>query len=294
MPKLKISHSTVYSYAVPVRFHEHRLMFRPRDSHDLRLINTNLTISPPGQVRWKHDVFGNSIALVTITDEANELVLNSEIELEHFGLSNGQFPIDPMAQNYPFQYPSEELPDLMPCIQRRYQGENQTLRNWVKQFYSGQPINTQDLLIKMTHEIKQQLTYRRREEAGTLTPEETLTSGGGTCRDYAMLMIEAARQLGLAARFVSGYLYDAAADVSPDGLVGGAATHAWVQVYVPGAGWIEFDPTNGIIGGENLIRIAVARDPSQAIPVRGSFEGPADAFQNMAVDVQVTKIGDAD
>jgi Transglutaminase-like enzymes, putative cysteine proteases len=289
MPRLHITHRTTYSYAQPVTFGEHRLMFRPRDSHDLRLLDTRLTLSPPGQVRWMHDVFGNSIAIVTLQQQASELLIESAIELEHFGISEMEFPIDPAAQTYPFQYPPEELPDLMPCIERRYIDGNDAVRAWLKQFYDNQPVDTQELLINITHAIKQQFTYRRRDEMGTLPPDETLASGGGTCRDYALLMIEALRTLGFAARFVSGYLYDAAADVAPNGLVGGAATHAWVQVYVPGAGWIEFDPTNGIIGGENLIRIAVARDPMQAIPVKGTFEGMTGAYLGMTVDVQVTR-----
>jgi transglutaminase-like putative cysteine protease len=141
----------------------------------------------------------------------------------------------------------------------------------------------------MTRAIKEQFTYQARWEFGTQTPEETIRLNSGTCRDYALLMVEALRTLGLASRFVTGYLYDAVADNAPEGLTGGAATHAWVQVYVPGAGWTEFDPTNGIIGGENLIRVGVTRDPAQAIPLQGSFEG-AGATSTMNVDVQVTQV----
>lgn len=177
---------------------------------------------------------------------------------------------------------------------RRYPDTDKSLEQWVKQFYADRPVGTLKLLTTMTHAIKAQFSYRPREQMGTQMPAETIASGSGTCRDYALLMIEALRTLGLAARFVSGYLYDAAADVSPNGMVGGAATHAWVQVYIPGGGWMEFDPTNGIIGGENLIRVAVTRSPSQSIPVRGTFAGPSNAFIGMAVDVQVTQAeGDA-
>lgn len=289
MTTLRVSHSTVYRYASPVRFGEHRMMFRPRDSHDLDLLDATLTLSPPGEVRWVHDVFGNSIAYATFADEAAELRIESVILLQHFPYTAPSFEIATAAEVYPFQYHPDELQDLMPSIMRRFPDANKKLEQWVKGFYSDTPVGTLKLLSGMTLAIKQQFTYQAREIVGTQTPEETLTSGQGTCRDYALLMIEAVRTLGLAARFVSGYLYDAAAEVSPNGMVGGAATHAWVQVYVPGAGWMEFDPTNGIIGGENLIRIAVARSPSQAIPVQGSFEGPANAFLGMEVDVQVTK-----
>jgi transglutaminase-like putative cysteine protease len=290
MKTLQIRHVTVYRYNRPVRFGIHRLMFRPRDSHDMRLLDTRLTISPPARVRWVHDVFGNSIAFATINSEADELRFASEILLEHFAYNAPEFPIDEMAETYPFQYPPDELPDLMPSIERRFPDPDGALGQWIKQFYDGTPVRTQDLLVSMTLAIKKDLTYRARAHGGIQTPVQTLSLGEGTCRDYAVLMIEALRTLGLAARFVSGYLYDAAADVSPTGLVGGAATHAWTQVYVPGAGWMEFDPTNGMIGGENLIRVAVARDPAQAVPLQGSYQGPKEAFVSMDVDVQVNQV----
>jgi len=288
MKSLTVRHITTYMYTEPVQFGEHRLMFRPRDSHDMRLLSTSLTISPPAQVRWLHDVFGNSIAIATFAEAASELSFTSEIVLEHFGITKTDFPLDHQAETYPFVYDPDELPDLMPSIERRYPDPERRLEDWVKQFYSGEPVATQDMLVRMTQAIKEQFAYQPRYRFGTQTPLETLSSGSGTCRDYALLMMEATRTLGLGARFVTGYLYDAAADATPGGLVGGAATHAWVQVYLPGVGWAEFDPTNGIIGGENLIRVAVARDPLQAVPLQGSFQGPSNAFIDMTVDVQVT------
>ena len=288
MKSLCVQHKTVYRYAQPVRFGEHRLMFRPRDSHDMRLLDTRLTISPRAKVRWLHDVFGNSIAIATFNETAEELRFESEIMLEHYGLSESDFPLDKNAETYPFQYPAHELPDLVPSIDRRYPDPERRLDDWVRAFYSGTPVRTQDLLTSITHAIRQQLVYQPRDQFGTQSPAQTLTSGTGTCRDYALLMMEALRTLGLAARFVTGYLFDLAADMSPTGLVGGASTHAWVQVYLPGAGWTEFDPTNGIIGGENLIRVGVTRDPFQAAPLKGSFEGPTNSYLGMTVDIQVT------
>ncbi|MDZ3838063.1 MAG: transglutaminase family protein [Rhodospirillales bacterium] len=293
MKTIRVTHTTVYRYSCPVRFGEHRMMFRPRDSHDMDLIDTKMVISPPAEVRWVHDVFGNSIAYASFADEADQLRFESEILLQHFPYTAPAFQIDPAAEVYPFQYPADDMPDLMPSIMRRYPDADKALEQWVKQFYEGTPVGTLKLLSAMTHAIKAQFSYRAREQMGTQMPAETIASGSGTCRDYALLMIEALRTLGFASRFVSGYLYDAAADVSPNGMVGGAATHAWVQVYVPGAGWMEFDPTNGIIGGENLIRIAVTRSPSQSIPVQGTFAGPSNAFIGMDVDVQVVQAEEA-
>lgn len=177
----------------------------------------------------------------------------------------------------------------MPSIQRRYPDPDGMLEVWVKTFYSGAPVGTQDLLISITHAIREQLVYQPRDEFGTQPPAKTLAYGTGTCRDFALLMIEALRTLCLGARFVTGYLYDMAADTSLGSLVGGAATHAWVQAYLPGAGWTEFDPTNGIVGGENLIRIGVACDPVQAVPLQGRFEGPSNSFLGMTVEVHVTQ-----
>jgi transglutaminase-like putative cysteine protease len=288
MKQLTVRHVTVYTYAEPVTFGEHRLMFRPRDSHDMRLLETKLTISPPAQVRWLHDVFGNSIAIASFSEQAAELRLESEIKLEHFGVSEAEFPVDATAETYPFVYPPQELPDLLPSMERRYADPEGRLDQWVKTYYAGQSVNTSEMLTAMTRDIKQQLIYQPRDLFGTKAPAETLASGTGTCRDYALLMIEAARTLGLGARFVSGYLYDdAVADANGNALVGGGATHAWVQIYLPGAGWTEFDPTNGVVGGENLIRVAVTRDPLQAVPLQGSFEGRTNAFLGMTVDVQV-------
>ena len=290
MKSLAVHHTTAYSYAQPVSFGEHRLMFRPRDSHDMRLLETHLTISPPAKVRWLHDVFGNSVAIATFCDLAEEVRFESDIRLEHYGVPETDFPLDATAETYPFQYAADELPDLMPSIERRYPDAEGKLDAWVKTFYSGTPVGTPELLIGITHAIREQLVYQPRDEFGTQPPAETLASGAGTCRDYALLMIEALRTLGLGARFVTGYLYDMTADATSEGLVGGAATHAWVQAYLPGAGWTEFDPTNGIVGGENLIRVGVARDPVQAVPLQGRFDGPANCFRGMTVNVHVTRI----
>ena len=151
------------------------------------------------------------------------------------------------------------------------------------------PTPTFNILSGMTHGIREAFTYRKRHEQGTQHPLDTLQTGSGTCRDYALFMIEALRRLGIAARFVSGYLF-----IPGDrahGYVGGGSTHAWVQVYLPSAGWIEFDPTNGIVGTRDLIRVAVARDPRQAIPLHGTYLGPADAFVGM-VGINVVSVGD--
>ena len=269
-------------------FGEHRAIFRPRDSHDLRLLEAELVLSPPGEVRWIHDVFSNSIALIFFDEAADELRFESRIEIEHYGLHEPDFPIRAHAATYPFRYDNDQVVDLLPTLQCHYPDPEGALSGWARQFVDPQGIDTQELLASITRAIKEQFRYEERVLHGTQTPTETLAQGSGSCRDFALLMIEAVRSLGLAARFVTGYLYDPALDDAGPGLTGAGSTHAWVQVYLPGAGWVEFDPTNGLIGGANLIRVAVARDPRQAVPLRGTYEGAPEDFIEMEVEVVVT------
>lgn len=307
MQTLEVHHSTVYRYARPVRFGDHRLMFRPRDSHDLRLLETGLVIAPkPAKVRWLHDVFGNSIAVASFDTEAEELRFESHIRLNHYPLDGPQFEIEDYAATYPFSYSAEEIPDLARNAQRHYPDPDHLVDDWAKRFVvtAGGPPDTRAMLAAMTLAIKESFTYASRHAEGTQTPVETLTGGTGSCRDFALFMMEAARSLGFAARFVSGYLYDPAADAAArkdeakagggkkdaTPVVGAGATHAWVQIYLPGAGWVEFDPTNGIVGGKSLIRVAVARDPAQACPLSGAWYGDAADYLGMTVDVRVTEV----
>lgn len=289
MNRFRIEHTTIHRYANPVTFGEHRLMFRPRDSHDLRLLSTSLEVSPKPDVRWVHDVFGNSIAILTFRDSADLLSIRSTIRLEHYGLDHPEFPLEGYAQNYPFSYSAQEMPDLSRSIERQYPDPDHQIDAWARKFlWLAVATPTQTLLEDMTAAIKAEFSYRPRYEPGVQPPAETLATRSGTCRDYALFMMEAARALGFAARFVSGYLYDPAADHSGAAMQGSGATHAWVQIYLPGAGWVEFDPTNGLIGGANLIRVGVARDPSQAIPFAGTFIGlPGDCIDE-EVTVTVT------
>lgn len=286
--RLTVKHTTIYRYARPVTFNEHRLMFRPRDSHDLRLLSTGLNISPPAQVRWLHDVFSNSIAVATFSQAADTLHLESTFTADHYGIEEASFPIEPYARSVPFSYSQDEIPDLGRTIERHYPDPDHKVDAWVRRFLSPDGwTETDALLINITKSIKQAFAYQARDY-GTQSPVETLDRMAGTCRDFALLMMEAVRSLGMAARFVSGYLYDPAMDGAGQGIVGAGATHAWVQVYLPGSGWVEFDPTNGLVGGPNLIRVAVARDPRQAIPAQGSFVGSTGDFLGMSVDVAVT------
>jgi transglutaminase-like putative cysteine protease len=285
MKLLTVRHATTYRYDAPVTFGQHRLMLRPRDSHDLRLVGAELALSPPGKLRWLHDVFGNSVALVDFEEPAAELSIVSTLAIERYALARLDFPIAAEAENYPFMHSADDRSDLGRLRERHYPDPRGLVDLWAKQFILETPANTFNLLATMNAAIRGSFDYRAREEEGTQAPVETLETKSGTCRDYALLFIEAARALGFGARFVSGYLYDPALD-GGDAMQGAGATHAWAEVYLPGAGWVEFDPTNGLIAGENLIRVAVTRDPAQAVPIGGSFSG-AGKFVGMEIDVTV-------
>ena len=290
MATISVVHKTVYNYAKPVKLGEHRLMCRPRDSHDLRLLETGLTISPPARVRWLHDAFGNSIAVASFDEaEATELLFESSFKAEHYPAEAAQIEVEPYASSYPFHYSFEDVPDLSRCIERQYPDPQRQVDQWARGFVGdSRTCDTMELLIAINQAIKEQFSYARREEMGTQEPLRTLELKTGSCRDFALFMMEAVRSLGFAARFVSGYLYDEALIGAESGVVGGGATHAWVQVFLPGAGWIEFDPTNALVGGKNLIRVAVARDAAQAAPLTGSFTGAPADFLGMKVEVEVT------
>ncbi len=288
MRKLEIVHRTRYEYSEPITLGDHRLMFRPRDSHDLRLLHTGLAIEPAAQVRWIHDPFGNSIAIASFEGPTQALELTSTIQLEHFAAPPELSPIEEYARTLPFSYLAEEAPDLLRYVERHYPDPNAEVSTWTKQFLEGEGgTDTFATLTRLCKGIQETLKYAMRFEIGTQPPATTLESGGGTCRDYALLMMEGVRSLGIAARFITGYLYDPALDAAPGEEVAHAYPHAWLEVYLPGAGWVEFDPTNGIIGSERLIRVGVGRDPEQAMPIKGTFTGSADVVVTAAVDVQV-------
>jgi len=287
MPLLKLSHVTTYTYGKPVSFGEHKIMVRPRESYDQHLIDAELHIDPaPSDLRWLQDVFGNSVAIATFDRRARSLVIDSRVLVQHSPAEVEHLDIEEYARLYPFTYSSEEMPDLLRSIERQHLDPLRLIDSWARRFVNGSgPTETLAMLSEMTATIRREFTYVPRPEKGTQSPIETLTSRRGTCRDYAMLMIEAVRALGFAARFVSGYLYS---PTERDQRTGGGNTHAWVRVYLPGSGWVEFDPTNGIVGSRGLIRVAVARDIYQAVPISGTWSGFPGSFMDMTVAVNIS------
>ena len=304
MIRYDITHTTVYRYRTPVSFGEHRVMFRPRDSHDLRVLATDLEVSPMAHVRLIQDPHSNSVALVQPLVSATELRIVCTFTIEHAQTSNLELPLSPEAELFPFAYSVQDRFDLEQYLRPHYDDPDGLLTAWTRKFIrSDGPTRVRDLLVQMNQAIRDQFRYVSRDEEGTQTPLRTLALGSGTCRDFALLMMEAARHIGIATRFVSGYLYDpaldqgndtdSASDDKADSTVGAGSTHAWMQAYLPGAGWLPFDPTNNLIGGSQLIRVGVARDPSQAAPVSGSWYGAADAYLGMQATVVVKRQTDS-
>ena len=287
MPIFNVHHVTTYHYRQPVGFGEHRLMLRPRDGHDQRLLDFEVTITPrPESLRWSRDALGNSVGRARFSSRASELRFESFARVEHFPSGAGCFGVAENGRTLPVAFAPDELPDLAAYMERR--PADPAVEAWARSFLrSDRASLTVEWLTAITQGIREGFAYVRRTERGIQDPALTLQNKSGTCRDFAVLMIDAARALGLPARFCSGYLYVPARDRQD--IRGGGATHAWAQVYLPGAGWVDFDPTNAIIGNVGLIRAAVTRRPEAAIPLSGSFIGFRSDDLGMNVTVKVTR-----
>jgi transglutaminase-like putative cysteine protease len=286
MTVFTVHHTTTYRYKKPIKPGVHQLMFRPRDSFDQRLLDCSLKVTPePAEIRWIHDVFGNCVTLIDFDCACETLEFETIIRLDHTPENAPDFRIEDYARSHPFSYADDEISDLA-AYMRRHHPESGEVEDWLAKFLTpGGSRPTGQLLMTLNEAIAESFSYRRRTVPGTQTPSETLMRQQGTCRDFALLMMEAARSLDFAARFVTGYVYVPTRD-GPTRL-GGGSTHAWCQIYVPGSGWIEFDPTNGIVGNRDLIRVAVTRTPDQAIPLSGSYWGDAEDDLGMVVTVNV-------
>jgi len=261
-------------------------MLRPRESRDLRLITHSLSIEPRATVAWAHDVTGNSIATATFGNTSDHLVIESRARLELTAAVWPVFAISDAAVEFPFLYSDDEWTDLGPLTTPQYCDPEGQLLRWVEGFVVERPTNTLSLLKGISNGVSTRISYQGRETEGTQSPIDTLNRGWGSCRDFAVLLAEAARAIGFGARIVSGYLFDP--DQSLVGSIGSGSTHAWTEIFVPGAGWITFDPTNRSVGAKNLIPVSVARTILQAAPVAGSFFGWTGSLIEMIVDVNVS------
>jgi len=299
MSRLQILHRTTYRYRQPVAFGEHRLMMRPRESYDQHVVFSQLKVTPQAShLRHVHDVFGNCVSICRFEGKSDVLTFESQVLLEHNPVAPSldcAEAIVPGGPSLPFAYDAEDMPDLVRSVERGFPDPDRTVETWVRRFlkWNG-PTFVLPLLSELTRTIHSEFTYKRRLDGGAQTPAQTLASRSGACRDFAVLMMEAARSLGLAAHFVSGYIYVPPAPGARASRAGGGHTHAWVEVYLPSCGWVEFDPTTGIIGNQDLVRVAVVRDPRQATPLWGSWDGEAGDYLGMDVEVVLTQEAERD
>ncbi|WP_093033535.1 transglutaminase family protein [Ruegeria marina] len=285
MPSVTLTHTTSYRYRTAVSLGPHRLMLRPRETRDLSLTSFDLEISPAARIDWSHDVAGNAVATAQFDAMTEALSIRSRAQVDLCAPVWPVFPIAANAASYPFVYAPDDWTDLGALAMPQYADDTGRLRGWVEGFVMARPTDTLSLLKDISNGITARISYQTRETEGTQGPLETLDRGWGSCRDFAVLFAEATRTLGFGARLVSGYLFDSSGEQV--GSADAGSTHAWVEVFVPGAGWIPFDPTNRSVGSTNLIPVAVARRIEQVSPVMGSFHGRTTDVLSLDVTVDV-------
>ena len=283
MRRLSIEHVTEYRFAEPVTLLEHRLLLRPREDHAVRIASSRLVTDPPSAVRWQRDVLDNSLARVRFGIKADLLRISSHTVVELFDETPLDFVVDERAVTHPFQYSESEARLLAPFLAPSTPGDQGAVLRWLGEIGIG-PVAEETFvrLQRLNRAISDRFRYQERSAEGVQSPAETLTRGVGSCRDFAALFVDSCRCLGIASRFVSGYLYAATA-----GQTIGGSTHAWADVYLPGPGWKGFDPTSGEVTGSDHIAVAVARDAQAVPPVAGSFLAAPTAAPALYVSVSV-------
>lgn len=285
MQRLSISHLTEYRFAEYVTLGSHRLFIRPREGHDVRIVSSKLTVTPSYQSKWHRDVYDNSVTMLTFNEASNTLSILSEVVIDHYDDAPLDFVVEDYAVNYPFYYNNDEHADLLPYLQPVYPADEAVVKDWIRSLGLDQTsIETYGLLDRINKSISNDFVYVVREVPGVQFPSQTLNERRGSCRDFAALFIETCRHLGLACRFVSGYLHAPATEA------GNAATHAWAEVYLPGPGWKGFDSTSGEVTGSQHIAVAVARHPEAVPPVSGSFTGSSWLVPTLTVNVSVNAL----
>jgi transglutaminase-like putative cysteine protease len=286
---LSIEHATRYRYARPIKFGVHRLMIRPIEGHDVQIRTSGLSISAPHRIRWQHDIFGNSVALVEFLEPVAGLEVQSTVQVEQFNTNPFDFVLETGAVEFPVSYRDNEACDAAAFLSRQHVQDEEAIRAWIRPFLDSKGgARTLDFFSALTKSVPIAFQYNVREEPGVQSPGQTLNLRAGSCRDFALLFMEAARLMGVAARYVSGYL--CRADAGGTLARASDATHAWVELYLPGAGWKGFDPTCGVLAADYHVRTAVTRAPEQAIPVAGTFEGRPEDYLGMDVTVHAVQL----
>lgn len=281
--RIRVEHTTVYRYTRPVAFDRHRLVLRPREGHDVRIERMKLRLEPEHRLVWVRDVFGNSIALVDWLHPSDTLTIVNDVQVER----TLPFPY-PEADRWiaPLPPPYDPLEEAVTNVYRQpaFAGSDIPVRRWLAESLNVDSADAEGTMERLCVLVHDAIAYQRRVEKGVQTPAQTLELGSGSCRDMATLMMEAARLLGVAARFVSGYLHGTAS------LAGRASTHAWTEIYLPLLGWRGFDPTLGSPNSLNHIVTGVSSHPRGVMPVSGRFHGTSADFHSLSVAVRTEEI----
>lgn len=282
MRVLRVEHITQYRFGAFVTLLPHRLLIRPRESHELRVVSSGLDITPAHEVRWSRDMLDNSVATVTFHEAANQLRVASEVVVEQYDDQPLDFLVEGRALTFPFRYLDQELHMLAPFCEASWPQSRSAVDAWLRQLsLPNAGMQTFALLSRLNSAVHEMFAYRVREEEGVWSPQQSIQAKAGSCRDLAALFIEACRCLGLASRFVSGYVHTPASES------GHGSTHAWAETYLPGPGWKGFDPTLGTLTDTRHIPLAVSQHPEGVPPVSGSFQTGVSVRPTMDVYVRV-------
>lgn len=280
---LQIEHETHYTYRTPVGFGPHRLVLRPREGHDLRVEWMDVDVSPPAHLAWSRDVFGNSVGTLHFDGVASELRIFSRVHVRRMR-PYAHRERDTAVTPWPPVYEPLERAVVAAYQELSYPSDRGAVESWVARHRPKDAADVEQIVGALNRAVHETLRYERREENGVLMPAETLDRGAGSCRDFATLLLEAARSLGIAARFASGYAESAALAPAL------ASTHAWVEIYLPGHGWRGYDPTAGTVTTSAHVATGLSNDPRGVMPVSGTYYGLPSAFQALRVAVRLSPI----
>src|SRR5438105_6086693 len=291
--RVALTHRTAYRYDRPVNLSAHEVRLRPAPHCRTPVLGYSLTVEPAQHfVNWQQDPYGNWLARLVFPERTDKLAIVVDLVADLTVINPFDFFVEPYAEMYPFAYSQALAKELIPFLE--VAPVTPRLANWIAAFRSSirPDESTVNLLVRLNQQLQHEVRYLVRMEPGVQTPEETLERACGSCRDSGWVLVQIMRSLGIAARFASGYLIQLKADVKP--LDGPAGTerdftdlHAWAEAYIPGAGWIGFDPTSGLLAGEGHLPLACTADPGNAAPVIGYSDVADTQFE---VAMKVTRI----
>jgi transglutaminase-like putative cysteine protease len=273
--RVGLQHRTSYRFDRLVNLSPHEIRLRPAPHCRTPVLGYSLNVTPDKYfLNWQQDPYGNWVARLVFTEPANALDIVVDLTADMTVTNPFDFFVEPYAEHYPFQYAPALAKELIPFLEMSALGPR--LDAWLARFRAtikpGE--KTVDMVVRLNQQLQSEIKYLVRMEPGVQAPDDTLEKGCGSCRDTGWLLVQILRQLGIAARFASGYLIQLVADVKPlDGPSGPQRDftdlHAWAEAYLPGAGWIGFDPTSGLLAGEGHLPLACSADPGNAAPVIG-------------------------